>query len=57
MAELLLGIGLFVIDVGVTLALWFYKGKPLPRRLEWLREWPVTRWLCQRMEAPVLMGF
>ena len=57
MAEYLLEIGLVTIDVVVTVALWRHRGKPLPKRLEWLREWPVTRWLCQRMESPVLVGF
>lgn len=36
--------------------LWRVRGKPLPASLEWLRSWPVTRWLCHRLESPVMGG-
>ena len=50
---------IFAGDV-VTLAgliWWRGHGRPLPRRLEWARYHPATRWLFTIRGLPVLVGF
>lgn len=47
---------LIVSDVTILWLLWRARGKPLPRRWEWLRRVPIVGRLCQKFEASVPSG-
>ena len=44
---------LFLSDVAVLWAFWRVRGKPLPKRLLWLRSAPYIGWAFRRLALPV----
>lgn len=48
-----------VVDFALAWALWWWRGhdKPLPAKLEWMRDHRLTAWLCAKMQQPIHAGF
>ena len=45
-----------IVDAAVVWLIWRARGRPLPAKLAWMRNHPLTRWFVSLMEKPVLAG-